>query len=147
MRKPNPLREGDMIVITAASGPVNPEKLSAGIKILEGMGLHVRIAESCYASHEYLAGTDALRLRDLHDAFGQKNKRHLNGARRLRRGTPSAAIKLRANSPQPENLRRLQRRNCPSHRPKPILQPNHLSRAHARRRFAKRGRINVKVIL
>jgi len=35
MRKPNPLREGDTIAITAASGPVNPEKLSAGIKILE----------------------------------------------------------------------------------------------------------------
>ncbi|MCL2577525.1 MAG: LD-carboxypeptidase [Defluviitaleaceae bacterium] len=73
MRKPNPLREGDTIAITAASGPVNPEKLSAGIKILEGMGLRVHVTESCYASHEYLAGPDTLRLRDLHNAFANKN--------------------------------------------------------------------------
>jgi len=78
---PVKLREGDTVAITAPSGPVNPEKLSAGIKILENMGLRVVVMESCYASHEYLAGTDAQRLRDLHIAFADKNIRGIFAAR------------------------------------------------------------------
>ncbi|MCL2225184.1 MAG: LD-carboxypeptidase, partial [Defluviitaleaceae bacterium] len=72
MTKPTPLRRGDTVAITAASGPVNPEKLSAGIKILESMGLTVHVTESCRTAHEYLAAPDNIRLRDLHSAFADK---------------------------------------------------------------------------
>jgi muramoyltetrapeptide carboxypeptidase len=81
MLTPNLLREGDTVAITAASGTVNAEKLSAGVKILEDMGLRVRVTESCHASHEYLAGTDALRLRDLHSSIADKKIRAIFFAR------------------------------------------------------------------
>jgi len=81
MKKPTPLRPGDKVAITAASSPVKPDSLAAGKKILESLGLRVRITESCYATHEYLAGTDELRLRCLHDVFADKSIRGIFLAR------------------------------------------------------------------
>ncbi|MCL1844422.1 MAG: LD-carboxypeptidase [Defluviitaleaceae bacterium] len=81
MKIPKFLRPGDTVAIIAPSGPVDPEKLAAGADILRGMGLCVKIFESCFARHEYLAGTDALRLRDLHAAFADREIRAVLPAR------------------------------------------------------------------
>jgi len=78
---PKPLRVGDTVAVIATSGPVNLEKLDAGVKVLHSMGLRVRIFESCFAQHEYLAGADALRLRDLHAAFADREIRAIFPAR------------------------------------------------------------------
>jgi len=64
------LNKGDMVAVTAASGSCDPVRLAKGVKVLEDMGLRVRVMPSCHAQHgTYLAGTDELRLRDLHAAF------------------------------------------------------------------------------
>ncbi|MCL1843532.1 MAG: hypothetical protein FWF79_06940, partial [Defluviitaleaceae bacterium] len=42
MVKPPPLRKGDEVAITAASGPVEPERLAAGAMVLESLGLKVK---------------------------------------------------------------------------------------------------------
>ncbi|MDR0271918.1 MAG: LD-carboxypeptidase [Clostridiales bacterium] len=81
MRMPKHLRAGETVAITAASGPVNGQKLAAGVKILENMGLRVVVMESCFLTHEYFAGTDARRLHDLHCAFGDKKIRAVFCAR------------------------------------------------------------------
>jgi muramoyltetrapeptide carboxypeptidase len=81
MIMPKLLCEGDTVAITATSGVVNEEKLNAGVKVLKQMGLNVRVMQSCFAAHEYLAGTDELRLRDLHCAFADKNVRAIFCAR------------------------------------------------------------------
>jgi muramoyltetrapeptide carboxypeptidase len=81
MKMPKLLRAGDTVAIIATSGPVNREKLFAGKSVLEKMGLRVRLFESCFATHDYLAGGDKLRLRDLHCAFADKNIRAIFVAR------------------------------------------------------------------
>ncbi|MCL2356787.1 MAG: LD-carboxypeptidase [Defluviitaleaceae bacterium] len=78
---PKLLRDGDVVAIIAPAGPVNAEKLVAGAEILRNAGLRVRIFESCFARHEYLAGPDALRLHDLHTAFADPQIRAIFAAR------------------------------------------------------------------
>jgi len=72
MKMPKLLHPGDLVAITAASGPCDPAKLAIGVKIIENLGLKVQVMPSCYARHDYLAGTDALRLSNLHEAFAAK---------------------------------------------------------------------------
>ncbi|MCL2198396.1 MAG: LD-carboxypeptidase [Defluviitaleaceae bacterium] len=86
MTIPPKLKKGDTVAITATSGPVNPQKLAAGIKILENMSLKVRIMESCHTTHSddaspYLAAPDEIRLRDLHTAFSDPDIKGIFAAR------------------------------------------------------------------
>jgi muramoyltetrapeptide carboxypeptidase len=69
---PPRLREGDLVAVTAASGVVPPDRLAAGVRVLEGWGLRVRVLESARGVHPevpYLAGTDAQRAADLTAAW------------------------------------------------------------------------------
>jgi len=66
---PQLLQAGDLVAVTATSGVCDNAKLEKGVRVLEDMGLRVRVMDSCYATHGYLAGTDELRMRDLHSAF------------------------------------------------------------------------------
>ncbi|MCL2048998.1 MAG: LD-carboxypeptidase [Defluviitaleaceae bacterium] len=81
MTTPTPLKQNDKVALIATSGIVNPQKLNQGIKILENMGLRPYVSQSCYASHEYLAGDDTLRLHDLHAAFADTQTRAIFVAR------------------------------------------------------------------
>jgi len=69
MVMPKLLSTGDTVAIIATSGACNLTNLENGIKNLKNMGLNVQVMESCYAKHEYLAGEDSIRLKDLHTAF------------------------------------------------------------------------------
>lgn len=70
MIMPDLLKKGDTVAVTTASGPCDPVRLEKGVKVLENMGLNVQVMPSCYARHgTYLAGTDQLRLQDLHTVF------------------------------------------------------------------------------
>lgn len=69
MHRPKPLQCGDTVALLAPSGICDHVKLESGIRTLQNMDLKVQVMESCHASHDYLAGPDALRLRDLHIAF------------------------------------------------------------------------------
>ena len=73
MTIPKRLHPGDKIAITAASSPVNEKKLRAGIKTLESLGLKIQVFDSCHKKHAYLAGTDDIRLKNLHTAFADKS--------------------------------------------------------------------------
>ncbi|MCL1787656.1 MAG: LD-carboxypeptidase [Defluviitaleaceae bacterium] len=77
-----PLQKGDTIAITATAGICNPKKLAQGVQRLKDMGLKVQVMESCRAAHgEYLAGTDSLRLDNLHTAFADPQIKAVFAAR------------------------------------------------------------------
>jgi len=69
MKMPKLLRVGDTVAVLATSGPVVASRLEAGIEVLRRMGLRPWVMDSCHATHEFLAGTDDMRIRDLHTAF------------------------------------------------------------------------------
>ena len=69
MRKPSPLRRGDVIGIIAPAGAVDEASLSIGICMLEDAGFRVRLGSAALKKSGYLAGTDRERLTDLHTMF------------------------------------------------------------------------------
>ena len=68
--KPERLRLGDTVGIVApASGVFNPSTIYFGQQLLEDWGYRVKLGQSIYRRHGYLAGTDQERLEDLHQMF------------------------------------------------------------------------------
>jgi muramoyltetrapeptide carboxypeptidase len=61
IRKPLPLREGDVIAIFAPAGPVDPKKLSRGVARLASAGYVPEIADGVLSEDGYLAGDDGHR--------------------------------------------------------------------------------------
>lgn len=67
------LSQGDTIGIIAPAGVVNPQEVAAMPAWLAARGYQAKIYPSCLAvdaDFPYLAGDDALRVADLHAAFG-----------------------------------------------------------------------------
>ncbi|MCL2203664.1 MAG: LD-carboxypeptidase [Defluviitaleaceae bacterium] len=81
MTYPPPLRPGDTVALIAPSGPCDSARLAAGVKVLEALGLRCRVAESCTTREGFLAGPEAVRLRDLHEAFATPEIRGVFAAR------------------------------------------------------------------
>jgi muramoyltetrapeptide carboxypeptidase len=75
MTIPRPLQPGDTIALVAPSGPCEPARLAASIRVLESLGLLCHITESCHARTGYLAGADTLRARDINESFTNPNIR------------------------------------------------------------------------
>ncbi|MCL2187537.1 MAG: LD-carboxypeptidase [Defluviitaleaceae bacterium] len=75
------LHVGDEVAVIATSGPCDVYRLEKGVRVLESMGLRCHIAQSCCAREGFLAGDDALRLQDLHDAFASPRIRGIFVAR------------------------------------------------------------------
>jgi muramoyltetrapeptide carboxypeptidase len=69
LERPRRLRRGDRVAVVAASGPLVPERLAAGVAVLESWGLEVVLGEHVDASHRHLAGSDADRAGDLQQAW------------------------------------------------------------------------------
>ena len=69
MRKPPPVRPGDLIGIVAPGAAVEEGVIHAGVRALEGAGYRIRLGRSVLKRTGYLAGTDAERLADLVDMF------------------------------------------------------------------------------
>jgi len=78
---PPPLQPSDTVAVLATSGITNATKLTNGVRVLQNLGLTVQVMESCHASHDYLAGTDAQRLHDLHTAFANPKIKGIFAAR------------------------------------------------------------------
>lgn len=72
MLKPKALKKGDTIGITATSSPTTEEKVRAAKTRLEEMGFRVKLAESCFSKHGYLAGNDQLRADNLNEMFADQ---------------------------------------------------------------------------
>lgn len=65
---PNALKQGDTVMIIAPSGAYN-RKCIKGVNVLQEMGLSVIIGKSVYEKYGFLAGSDQVRLDDIHEAF------------------------------------------------------------------------------
>lgn len=62
------MRPGDRVGVAALSGPVDPERLAAGLAALEALGFEPRPARNLLARHrELFAGEDAERLAAFHE--------------------------------------------------------------------------------
>ena len=63
--KPARIRSGDVVGVVAPSGVVAEDRLGAGVRVLESLGLRVVAGEFVLARQAYLAGSDAERGADL----------------------------------------------------------------------------------
>jgi muramoyltetrapeptide carboxypeptidase len=55
--------------VVAPASPFSEEALQAGVEVLEGWGLKVRIRKDIFDKRAYLAGTPGRRAAELHEAF------------------------------------------------------------------------------
>ena len=72
LRWPEPLTPGARVAVVAPSGPVDGERLRAGLGLLEGWGLDVTVGRRVHAVDPvggYLAGADAERAADFVEAW------------------------------------------------------------------------------
>jgi muramoyltetrapeptide carboxypeptidase len=81
MRKPAPLRRGDVIGIVAPGGAVDERRLAEGIRIIEEAGFGVRVGAAVMRRHGYLAGDDAARAADVCAMFGDPEVKGIIAAR------------------------------------------------------------------
>jgi muramoyltetrapeptide carboxypeptidase len=81
MRKPAPLRQGDLIGVVAPAAAVDEASLNAGVRLLEGAGFRVRLGRATLKKSGYLAGTDRERASDLEEMFQARDIKAIIGAR------------------------------------------------------------------
>ena len=81
MRKPPPLRKGDVIAVYAPAGPVDEARLLRGISRLAAAGFVPEVAAGVLAADGYLAGDDAHRARQLEWALTLPEARAAMAAR------------------------------------------------------------------
>ena len=67
--RPRPVRKGDLVGICAPSGPVDPDRLRAGIGVLESQGFQVRVGEGALSRKRLTAGSVARRVEEIHALF------------------------------------------------------------------------------
>ena len=79
--KPNKLQKGDTITIIAPAGNVNEDKINNSVKYFENLGYKVKLGNNIFKTDRYLAGSDEQRLKDLHNAFADKNVKAIICAR------------------------------------------------------------------
>ncbi|MBX3119843.1 MAG: LD-carboxypeptidase [Fimbriimonadaceae bacterium] len=69
VRKPKPLKPGDLIRIVTPASPLPQEKLKPALDLFESEGYRVELGKHALDVDEYLAGTDEHRAEDMQDAF------------------------------------------------------------------------------
>lgn len=67
--KPSAWKKGDTIGIVAPASPIESEELARGIKLVESLGLKVKLGKHVYDKYGYLAGIDADRAADCNSMF------------------------------------------------------------------------------
>lgn len=70
---PNSLQPGDIIAIVAPSTALADDDVKEGVDFIQSLGYGVRLGRSVGAHWGYLAGTDELRARDIHEAFADED--------------------------------------------------------------------------
>src|SRR5262249_19099840 len=75
------LRAGDVVGVVAPAGPVDPDRLPAGVAALEHFGLRPRLGAAVLESRGHLAGSDAARLADLQAMIADPEVRAVRRAR------------------------------------------------------------------
>lgn len=69
LKRPEPLKPGDLAVLTAPSSPVPQPVLEKSIASIKFLGLEPVVMPSCHMSHGYLSGPDLQRADDINHAF------------------------------------------------------------------------------
>jgi muramoyltetrapeptide carboxypeptidase len=69
MLKPPRLLAGKTVGLIAPAGPVTQSELQPGIDFLTSQGYGVSLAKHLYQRRDYMAGSDDVRLQDLHAMF------------------------------------------------------------------------------
>jgi muramoyltetrapeptide carboxypeptidase len=68
--RPARLRDGDLVELVSPAGAADPAVVEAGLRVLTGWGLRVRLGEHALGRrHSYLSGSDEERLADLNAAL------------------------------------------------------------------------------
>jgi muramoyltetrapeptide carboxypeptidase len=71
--KPKKLLKGDLIgIISPASSPDDLSLIKSGVKYIEGFGYQTILGKNVGKIRGYLAGTDAERVKDIHEMFSDK---------------------------------------------------------------------------
>ena len=78
---PPPLRKGDLVGVAAPGFAVERDKAEAGVRVLERLGLRVRLGASVFARDGYFAGADHSRSRDLVELIEDPEIRAIHFAR------------------------------------------------------------------
>jgi len=81
MRKPRILAPGDTIAVVSPGAAVEAQAIEAGIRELQSLGYHVQRGRHLLDRSGFLAGSDAERLTDLHDAFSDPSVKAIIAAR------------------------------------------------------------------
>lgn len=83
LQRPPSLRPGDTVAVIAPSSPVDGQRLTRGVALLESWGLRVRVGDHVLATaHQgMLAGSDAQRAHDLVAAWTDPDVRAVLAAR------------------------------------------------------------------
>lgn len=81
IRKPAPLRRGDVIGVVAPAGAVDETSLDTGVRLLEAAGFRVQLGAAVHQQDGYLAGTDTQRVADLHEMFADPQVKAIIAAR------------------------------------------------------------------
>ncbi|MGE0158868.1 MAG: LD-carboxypeptidase [Gemmatimonadales bacterium] len=81
--RPRALRAGARVALVAPAGPVDADRIDASVERCRSLGLEPVVFPGARARHRYMAGEDAVRLRDLQAAF---DDRSIDGVWALRGG-------------------------------------------------------------
>ncbi len=71
--KPKKLTKGSSIRIIAPCGEIEKDKITQGKTYLETLGYKVSLGENIFKADRYLAGSDEERIKDLEEAFADKD--------------------------------------------------------------------------
>ena len=69
VRLPKRLRPGSTIGVAAPAGPFDPDRFSAGLKVLESAGFRIHAPADLFKSFRYLAGSDQHRAETVNRLF------------------------------------------------------------------------------
>lgn len=79
---PPPLQRGDVIGIIAPAGQISDkQRFEQGIAILADMGFHPRFPREMWPGNGYLADSDRMRARELHEIFADSDIKAVMAAR------------------------------------------------------------------
>src|SRR5262245_7597334 len=67
--KPAGLHRGNTIGVVVPAGPVDRQKIDRALERLAERGFHTKTYGDIYRADGYLAGDDAVRAREINDAF------------------------------------------------------------------------------
>lgn len=73
MKEAKKLKKGSTVAFIAPASKVDENKMLEGKKIIESLGLKVRIYDSCYSQKHWYAGDIKQRLDDFHNSFLDKD--------------------------------------------------------------------------